>query len=68
MLHNVFVYGFVACKSARIFRRKPKIVKVRGFSERKIRSNELYTVLPTVILFRFIINIRYVIIKIKRGI
>ena len=50
MLYNGIVYGFVACKSARIFRRKPKIVKVRGISDRKFRSNELYTVLQHVFI------------------
>jgi hypothetical protein len=41
MKHNVFGYGFVADKSARIFRRKPKIVKMQGISVMKFRRNEL---------------------------
>jgi hypothetical protein len=41
IIANVFGYGFVADKSARIFRRKPKLVNTQEFPMRKFRRNEL---------------------------
>jgi hypothetical protein len=38
---NVFGYGFVADKSARIFRRNSKLVNTQEFPSRKFRRNEL---------------------------
>ena len=43
----MFVYGFVVL-SAKIANRSEPIVQQRGFSERKIRRNELYTLLAFV--------------------
>jgi hypothetical protein len=41
MFANVFGYGFVADKSARIFRRNPKLANTQEFPIRKFRRNEL---------------------------
>jgi hypothetical protein len=47
MAHNVFVYGFVAL-GTKLPKTKKPIVQHRGFSERKIRRNELYMLLVDV--------------------
>ena len=44
MKANVVVYSFVAL-STKLAKRKKPIVQQQGFSERKIRRNELYTLL-----------------------
>ncbi|UOR30055.1 hypothetical protein GSB9_03375 [Flavobacteriaceae bacterium GSB9] len=41
IIANGLGYDYVAEKSAGLFRRKTKIIKVKGFSDRKIRRNEL---------------------------
>ena len=51
MKANVFVYGFVAF-STKISNRSEPVVQQQGFSERKIRRNELYTLL----CFRYLIT------------
>ena len=55
MLPNVFVYGFVALSTKLANKQKP-IVQQRGFSERKIRRNELYTLLWLVFISDYISN------------
>lgn len=44
-------------KSSGIFKLRPKIIKTRGFSFRKIHRNELYTLLETAFTERFLKSI-----------
>ncbi len=51
MTHNGIVYGFVAfCLATNLVNNYRPMVHLQGFSERKISSNELYTLLYAVFL------------------